>query len=80
MSAKFALVNWLGDPKPKCWQVISTSAVRNPPGTELAEGKTFDAIWHKDEETSPAQILKLGGKNLKVFVIDRNSSCIKLRL
>lgn len=60
--AKFALVLWLSDPKPDCWQIISVNDIVLPRDSELEEGKTYDAEWSKNEETSPAKILKLGGK------------------
>ena len=51
---------WMGDPKPDCWQVIKTSQIQAKP-EDILEGKSFDAIWKKDEETSVATVLKLGG-------------------
>ena len=57
---QFALVLWMGDPKPDCWQVIKTSQIQAKP-EDILEGKSFDAIWKKDEETSVATVLKLGG-------------------
>jgi len=58
--AQFALVLWMGDPKPDCWQVIKTSQIQAKP-EDILEGKSFDAMWKKDEETSVATVLKLGG-------------------
>lgn len=61
---KFALVHWVADPEPDCWQVIQTLDIIAPSdGSQLEEGKTYDAYWAKDEETSPATVLKLGGKS-----------------
>ena len=57
----FALVEWQGDPKPECWQVIKTSQMQANPD-EICEGRNVDAIWKRDEETSVAEILKLSGK------------------
>ena len=59
--AKFALVLWTSDPKPECWQVISTGEILS--SNDLEEGKTYDAVWDPKEETSPATVLKLGGES-----------------
>ena len=56
----FALVEWQGDPKPECWQVIKTSQMQANPD-EICEGRNVDAIWKRDEETAVAEILKLSG-------------------
>lgn len=56
-----ALVCWEGDPKPDCWQVIKTSQLHGAKPEDIKEGKSYDAVWDKDEETSVATILKLGG-------------------
>ena len=58
---KFALVLWMGDPKPDCWQVIKTSQIQAQP-ENIIEGKPYNAIWNKDEEVSVATVLKLEGK------------------
>lgn len=58
MVLPFALVEWKGDPKPDCWQVIKTSQIQANPG-DISEGKCVDALWKRDEETSVAEILKL---------------------
>ena len=56
----FALVCWVDDPKPDCWQVIKTSQIEAAPGN-MEEGRAVDAIWIRGEETSVAKILKLSG-------------------
>ena len=61
MVLPFALVEWKGDPKPDCWQVIKTSAIQANPG-DICEGKCVDALWKRDEDTSVAEILKLSGE------------------
>lgn len=61
MVLPFALVEWKGDPKPDCWQVIKTSQIQANPG-DISEGKCVDALWKRDEETSVAEILKLSGE------------------
>ena len=61
----FALVEWIGDAKPDCWQVIkSTQIEANPDQIEV--GKSLDAIWKRGEETAVAKILKLNGRFLNV--------------
>ena len=61
MVLPFALVEWKGDPKPDCWQVIKTSQIQANPD-DICEGKCLDALWKRDEETSVAGILKLSGE------------------
>ena len=63
VKAKYALVLWEGDPKPHCWQVIDTKDIKCSDEENLIiEEKTYDAVWDPNEETSPATVLKLGGK------------------
>ncbi|KXJ18225.1 hypothetical protein AC249_AIPGENE20398 [Exaiptasia diaphana] len=60
---KYAFVCWIGDPKPKCWQVILTSVIQLKEGQtreDLKEGDVYDAVWNVDEESSPATVIKLG--------------------
>lgn len=68
----FVLVEWLGDDKPECWQVIKTADAFPRVNTgEIREGTVLDGIWKEDEETSPAKILKVNGKddNLLLYEI-----------
>ena len=58
-STSFALVEWTGDAKPDCWQIIKTDKFLKP--NEVQEGKTLDAFWKVGEETSPAKVLKIHG-------------------
>ena len=57
----FALVRWVEDPEPSCWQVIKTTQITSD-HDNIVEGKAVDAIWKKGEETAVAEIIKLGGK------------------
>ena len=57
----FALVEWKGDPKPDCWQVIKTSQIQGS-RDGIKEGNVVDALWKRDEDTSVAEILKLSGR------------------
>ena len=57
----FALVEWIGDEKQDCWQVIKTSQIHVKP-EEILVGNLVDATWKRGEETSVAKILKLSGK------------------
>ena len=57
----FALVEWKGDPKPGCWQVIKTSQTQAN-HKDIKEGNAVDALWRRDEESSVAEILKLSGR------------------
>ena len=57
----FALVRWVEDPKPSCWQVIKTTSITSD-RDRIMEGKAVDANWKKGEETAVAEIIKLGGK------------------
>ena len=61
---KFAFVYWIGDPEPTCWQVISTTAINLKEGQLLQEGETYNAKWKANKETSPATVIKLGGKTI----------------
>ena len=57
----FALVRWVEDPKPSCWQVFKTTSITSD-RDGIMEGKAVDANWKKGEETAVAEIIKLGGK------------------
>lgn len=69
----FALVEWKDDPKPDCWQVIRTSQIQAHPD-DICEGKNVDALWKKDEETSVAEILKLGGESILSLAVSQIQS------
>ena len=58
LTMAFALVEWKGDPKPDCWQVIQIQGSRDG----IKEGNLVDALWKRDEDTSIAEILKLSGR------------------
>ena len=57
----FALVRWVEDPEPSCWQVIKTTSITSDLD-RIVEGKAVDANWKKGEETAVPEIIKLGGK------------------
>ena len=42
----FALVRWVEDPEPSCWQVIKTTQITSD-RDNIVEGKAVDAIWKK---------------------------------
>ena len=59
----FALVRWVEDPEPHCWQVIKTTQIASN-RDKIVEGNAVDADWKRGEETAVAKIIKLGGKLL----------------
>lgn len=61
MSTSFVLVEWIGDPKPDCWEIIKSDKFLKP--MELKDGAVLDAHWKPEEEPSPAKVLKVHGKS-----------------
>lgn len=67
----FALVRWVEDPKPSCWQVIKTTSITSD-RDGIMEGKAVDANWKKGEETAVAEIIKLGGNKSYLTTVMEN--------
>lgn len=66
-SSSFVLVQWIGDPKPQCWEVLKGEKFLKP--ENIKEGATLDAYWNS-EETGPAKVLKVHGKFNMVIKVD----------
>lgn len=45
----FALVRWVEDPEPRCWQVLKTTQIASN-RDKISEGNAVDAEWKRGED------------------------------